>query len=75
MRSITCMSSSSEVKAEGMRSRRPARSTNRSWTPLTMISVIVSSLMSGSRTPSPTVSSTTRWMIRARLREDMTGPS
>ena len=75
IRSMVCISCSCEAKRTGSSSTRPARSTYTWSGPLTMISVIEASSSSGSSTPRPSASSTTRRMSWARSAVESTGPS
>ena len=68
MRSMVCSSCSSLVKPLVSRSSRPKRSTKISSWPLIMISLTAGSASSGSRTPRPIDSSTTRRTSRLRSR-------
>lgn len=75
MRSMVCISCSLEAKRSGSCSTRPPRSTKIWSGPLTMISEIEASSRSGSSTPRPSASSTTRRISWARSAVDRTGPS
>ncbi len=75
IRSMVCISCSCEAKRRGSCSTRPARSTKIWSGPLTMISEIEASSRSGSSTPRPSASSTTRRISCARSTVERTGPS